>query len=224
MKNFHCLCFQKWIVFVWILTFFLKSLSKAFMYSVQLSCSSTEIPKNLIDCDLFISHSLIFEQFISVIFYLLDQSILNKSSISEQILQTYYWRLPWFIFNKTLAHSEVLLLGVIVKNSIKFINDVAKDFVPCNTLIVNNMTYLLQCLQSNARNRGGFRGGHLVTCHPLFSDMTLQSQILVTEPFFLRLSKFVRKYFLPRQFSRMYSSCCNLATSSIQFNDNIFQE
>ena len=139
-------------------------------------------------------------------------------------MQTYYWRLPWFIFNKNSAHSEVLLLGVIVKNSIKFIHDVAKDFVPCNTLIVNNMTYLLQCLQSNARNRGGFRGGHLVTCHLLFSDMTLQSQILVTEPFFLRVSKFIRQYFLPRQFSGMYSSCCNLATSSIQFSDNFFQE
>ena len=56
-------------------------------------------------------------------------------------------------------------------------------------------------------DRGGFSGGDLVTCHPLFSDMALQNQILVSEPCFLWISKFIRKYFLPRQFSRMYSSC-----------------
>ena len=40
--------------------------------------------------------------------------------------------------------------------------------------------------------RGEFRGGDLVTCHPLFSDMTLQSQILVIESLFLTLvSKFI---------------------------------
>ena len=33
--------------------------------------------------------------------------------------------------------------------------------------------------------RGRFRGGDLVICHPLFSDMTLQNQILVIEPLFL---------------------------------------
>ena len=49
--------------------------------------------------------------------------------------------------------------------------------------------------------RGGFRGGDLVTCHPLFSDMTLQSQILVIESLFLTsVSKFIRKYLLPTIF------------------------
>ena len=44
--------------------------------------------------------------------------------------------------------------------------------------------------------RGGFRGGYLVTCHPLFSDRTLQSEILVMESLFLTLvSKFIRKYY-----------------------------
>ena len=58
--------------------------------------------------------------------------------------------------------------------------------------------------------RGGFRGGDLVTYHPLFSDMTLQSQILVIESLFLTsVSKFIRKYLLSRQFSYMYSSCSN---------------
>ena len=70
--------------------------------------------------------------------------------------------------------------------------------------------------------RGGFKGGNTVTCHPIFSDMTLQSQILVVEPFFLWISKFIRKYFLPRQISRLYSSCCNLTTSSFEFSDNFF--
>ena len=73
--------------------------------------------------------------------------------------------------------------------------------------------------------RGRFRGGDLVTCHPLFSDMTLQSQILVTESLFLTsVSKFIRKYLLSRQFSYMYSSCSNPATSLVKFNDNFFQE
>ena len=73
--------------------------------------------------------------------------------------------------------------------------------------------------------RGGFRRGDLVTCHPLFSDMTLQSQILVTEPLFLTsVSKSIRKYLLSRQFSYMYSSCCNPATSLVKFSDNFFQE
>ena len=49
--------------------------------------------------------------------------------------------------------------------------------------------------------RGGFRGGDLVTCHPLFSDMTLQSQILIIESLFLTsVSKFIRKYLLPTIF------------------------
>ena len=59
-------------------------------------------------------------------------------------------------------------------------------------------------------HRGGFRGDDLVTCHPLFSDMTLQSQILVIESLFLTsISKFIRKYLLSRQFSYMHSSCSN---------------
>ena len=75
------------------------------------------------------------------------------------------------------------------------------------------------------KNRGGFRGGDLVTCHPLFSDMTLQSQILVTEPLFLTLvSKFIRKYLLSQQFSYMYSSCSNPAISLAKFSGNFFQE
>ena len=73
--------------------------------------------------------------------------------------------------------------------------------------------------------RGGFRGGDLVTCHPLFSDMTLQSQILVIESLFLTsVSKFMRKYLLSGQFSYMHSSCSNTATSLIKFSDNSFQE
>ena len=40
-----------------------------------------------------------------------------------------------------------------------------------------------------------------MTCHPLFSDMTLQSQILVIESLFLTLvSKFIRKYLLSDNF------------------------
>ena len=61
-----------------------------------------------------------------------------------------------------------------------------------------------------SRYRGGFRGGDLVTCHPLFSDMTLQSQILVIESLFLTsVSKFIRKYLLSRKFSYINSSCSN---------------
>ena len=64
-----------------------------------------------------------------------------------------------------------------------------------------------------------------MTCHPLFSDMTLQSQILVTEPLFLTLvSKFIRKYLLSQQFSYMYSSCSNPAISLAKFSGNFFQE
>ena len=49
--------------------------------------------------------------------------------------------------------------------------------------------------------RGGFRGGDLVTCHPLFLDMTLQSQILVIESLFLTsVSKYIRKYLLSDNF------------------------
>ena len=63
------------------------------------------------------------------------------------------------------------------------------------------------------------------TCHPLFSDITLQSQILVIESWFLTsVSKFIRKYLLSRQFSYMYSSCSNPATSLVKFSDNFFQE
>ena len=73
--------------------------------------------------------------------------------------------------------------------------------------------------------RGGFRGGDLVTCHPLFSDMTLQSQILVIESLFLTsVSKFIRKYLLSRHFSNMYSSCSNPATSLVKFSENSFKE
>ena len=73
--------------------------------------------------------------------------------------------------------------------------------------------------------RGGFRGGDVVTCHPLFSDMTLQSQILVTESLLLTsVAKFIRKYLLSRHFSNMYSSCSNPATSLVKFSDNFFQE
>ena len=55
---------------------------------------------------------------------------------------------------------------------------------------------------------GGFRGGDLVTCHPLFSDMTLQSQILVIESLFLTsVSKFIRKYLL----SDNFHTCTSLA-------------
>ena len=73
--------------------------------------------------------------------------------------------------------------------------------------------------------RDGFRGGDLVTCHPLFTDMTLQSQILVIESLFLTsVSKFIRKYLLSRQFSYMYSSCCNPATSLVKFSDNSFEQ
>ena len=75
------------------------------------------------------------------------------------------------------------------------------------------------------RTRGGFRGGDLVTCHPLFSDMTLQSQILVIESLFLAsVSRFIRKYLLSRQFSYMHSSCSNPAISLVKFSDNFFQE
>ena len=78
---------------------------------------------------------------------------------------------------------------------------------------------------SNMHGRGGFRGGDLVTCHPVFSDMTLQSQILVIESLFLTsVSKFIRKYLLSRQFSYMYSSCPNPAISLVKFGDNFFQE
>ena len=74
-------------------------------------------------------------------------------------------------------------------------------------------------------SKDGFRGGELMTCHPLFSNITLQSQILVTERFFLTsVSKFIRKYLLPRQFSRVYSSCCKPVTSSIRFSGNFSQE
>ena len=56
--------------------------------------------------------------------------------------------------------------------------------------------------------RGGFRRGDLVTCHPLFSDMTLQSQILVIESLFLTsVSKFIRKYLL----SDTFQTCTPLA-------------
>ena len=73
--------------------------------------------------------------------------------------------------------------------------------------------------------RGGFRGGDLVTCHPLFSNMTSQSQILVIESLFLTsVSKFIRKYLLSRQFSYMCSSCSNPAISLVKFSDNVFQE
>ena len=73
--------------------------------------------------------------------------------------------------------------------------------------------------------RGGFRRGDLVTYHPLFSDRTLQSQILVIESLLLTsVSKFIRKYFLSRQFSYMYSSCSNPATPLVKFNDNFFQK
>ena len=72
---------------------------------------------------------------------------------------------------------------------------------------------------------GGFRGGDLVTCHPLFSDMTLQRQILIIESLFLTsVSKFIRKYLLSRQFSYMYPSCSNPAISLVKFSDNVFQE
>ena len=55
--------------------------------------------------------------------------------------------------------------------------------------------------------------------------MTLQSQILVIESLFLTsVSKFIRKYLLPRQFSYMYSSCSNPAISLVKFSDNFFQE
>ena len=64
-----------------------------------------------------------------------------------------------------------------------------------------------------------------MTCHTLFSDMTLQSQILVIELLFLTLvSKFIRKYLLSRHLSNMYSSCSNPATSLVKFSDNFFQE
>ena len=56
------------------------------------------------------------------------------------------------MFNNNSAHSEILLLGVIVKNSITLFNNFVKDLAPCNTLIVNNIELLLQCLQSNARD------------------------------------------------------------------------
>ena len=89
--------------------------------------------------------------------------------------------------------------------------------------------FSIQYVSSNEsdkyNHRGGFRGGDLVTCHPLFSDMTLQSQILVIESLFLTsVSKYIRKYLLSRQFSYMYSSCSNPATSLIKFSDNFFQE
>ena len=52
------------------------------------------------------------------------------------------------------------------------------------------------------------RGGDLVTCHSLFSDMTLQSQILVIESLFLTsVSKFIRKYLL----SDTFQTCTPLA-------------
>ena len=73
--------------------------------------------------------------------------------------------------------------------------------------------------------RGRFRGGDLVICHPLFSDMTLQNQILVIESLFLTsVSKFIRKYLLSRQFSYMYSSCSNPATSLNKFSEIFFRK
>ena len=85
-----------------------------------------------------------------------------------------------------------------------------------------NLRFLLNPLNAC---RDGFRGGDLVTCHPLFSEMTLQSQILVIESLFLTsVSKFIRKYLLSRQFSYMYSSCSNPTTFLVKFSDNFFQE
>ena len=88
-------------------------------------------------------------------------------------------------------------------------------------LILHVLPVLLSL--KGAALRGGFRGGDLVTCHPLFSDMTLQSQILVIESLFLTsVSKFIRKYLLSRQFSYIYSSCTNPAISLVKFSDNFF--
>ena len=65
--------------------------------------------------------------------------------------------------------------------------------------------------------RGGFRGGDLVTCHPLFSDMTLQNQILVIESLFLTsdLNLSENNYY-PDNFR----TCTPLATSLVKFIDN----
>ena len=63
-------------------------------------------------------------------------------------------------------------------------------------------------LSRSIEGRGGFRGGDLVTCHPLFSDMTLQTQILVVESLFLTsVSKSIRKYLL----SNNFDTCTPLA-------------
>ena len=96
---------------------------------------------------------------------------------------------------------------------------------PNQNLIIFSQDYFNRFKSLGLPHRGGFRGGDLVACQPLFSDMTLQSQILVIDSLFLTLvSKYIRKYLLSRQFSYMYSSCSNPATSLIKFSDNFFQE
>ena len=96
------------------------------------------------------------------------------------------------------------------------LNSTGSLILTTNRSSANSITeFITMCLWLQENNfppicRGGFRGGDLVTCHPLFSDMTLQSQILVIEPLFLTsVSKFIWKYLLSRQFSYMYSSCSN---------------
>ena len=93
---------------------------------------------------------------------------------------------------------------------------------PNQNLIIFSQDYFNRFKSLGLPHRGGFRGGDLVACQPLFSDMTLQSQILVIDSLFLTLvSKYIRKYLLSRQFSYMYSSCSNPALATIFFQEKL---
>ena len=97
------------------------------------------------------------------------------------------------MFQKNWIRPNVFkkILHVLLEQNLKLLN--------CVYIYI----YIYICIY-----RGGFRGGDLVTCHSLFSDMTLQSEILVIESLFLTLvSKFIRKYLL----SDTFQTCTPLA-------------
>ena len=100
-----------------------------------------------------------------------------------------------YVSGKTVLEKTVRLFSL----SMRFLVLLAKSVSSKKTrsfTVVNNLQPVSKILKLLYKFRGGFRGSGLVTCHPLFSDMTLQSQILVIESLFLTsVSKFIRKYY-----------------------------
>ena len=129
------------------------------------------------------------------------------------------WTLKTRLFE---PHAILLLLQflqvlppITADQKWKKINKWIRDFLSRKRKKIKNV-YWPRC---------GFRGGDLVTCHPLFFAHDFTQPNFVTEPLFpTSVSKFIRKYLLSRPFSQMYSSCCNTATYIVKFSDNFFQE